>query len=81
VKQLAGDKYKRNGLSCRNYREPQGLRWVATALLWAEQRLNKVNGYRHLLRLREAIQKEIGITEGKEAGSFLFHALRLDQDL
>lgn len=44
----------------------QKQRWVATALLWAEQRLNKVNGYRHLLKLRESIQREIGITEGKE---------------
>lgn len=44
----------------------QKQRWVATALLWAEQRLNKVNGYRHLIKLREAVQREIGITEGKE---------------
>jgi len=44
----------------------QKQRWVATALLWAEQRLNKVNGHRHLFKLRDAIQKEIGITEGKE---------------
>lgn len=44
----------------------QKQRWVATALLWAEQRLNKVNGYRYLIKLREAIQREIGITEGKE---------------
>ena len=47
----------------------QKQRWVATALLWAEQRLNKVNGHRHLLKLRDAIQKEIGITEGKEVAA------------
>ncbi|MEK7851435.1 MAG: transposase, partial [Deltaproteobacteria bacterium] len=44
----------------------QKQRWVGAALLWAEQRLNKVNGYRHLIKLREAVQREIGITEGKE---------------
>lgn len=43
----------------------QKQRWVATSLLWAEQRLNKVNGYRHLSELRSALIKEA--TKGKEA--------------
>ena len=30
-------------------------------LLYSENRLNKVCGYKYLSRLREAIQKEIGI--------------------
>jgi hypothetical protein len=33
---------------------------VATSLLYIEQRLNKVNGYRHLRELRNALQREIG---------------------
>src|SRR3990170_5790634 len=44
----------------------QKQRWVATALLYSENRLNKVCGYKYLSRLREAIQKEIGIAKGKE---------------
>ncbi len=42
----------------------QKQRWVATSLLWAEQRLNKVNCYKHLSELRGALFKE---TTGKEA--------------
>ncbi len=46
----------------------QKQRWVATSLLYIEQRLNKVNGYRHLKELRNALQKEITVSEkGKEA--------------
>lgn len=45
----------------------QKQRWVATALLDIEQRLNKVNGYRHLIELRNALQREIQVTERKEA--------------
>jgi transposase-like protein len=44
-------------------------RWVASALLWAEGRLNRVAGYRHLPRLREAIQREIQMRERKEAAA------------
>lgn len=46
----------------------QKQRWVATSLLYIEQRLNKVNGYRHLRELRSALQREITAKEtGKEA--------------
>ena len=41
-------------------------RWVATSLLYIEQRLNKVNGYRHLPKLKEVLLRETR-TEGKEA--------------
>jgi len=34
-------------------------RWVASALLYAEQRFNRINGYRFLPALREALLKEI----------------------
>lgn len=37
----------------------QKQRWVATALLDVEIRLNRVNGYRHLQELRHALQREI----------------------
>jgi putative transposase len=43
----------------------QKQRWVATSLLWVEQRLNKVNGYRYLSELIRALMKET--TTGKEA--------------
>ena len=49
----------------------QKQRWVATSLLSIEQRLNRVKGYRHLIELRNALQREIqnrgGIDERKEA--------------
>ncbi|MEW6676215.1 MAG: hypothetical protein AB1348_09500 [Nitrospirota bacterium] len=46
----------------------QKQRCVATSLLYIEQRLNKVNGYRHLRELRSALQREITAQEkGKEA--------------
>jgi putative transposase len=46
----------------------QKQRWVATSLLHAEGRLNKVNGYRHLPKLRDALQREIdSALKGKEA--------------
>jgi transposase-like protein len=44
----------------------QKQRWIASSLLYAEKRLNRVNGYKYLSKLRDAIQKEISITEGKE---------------
>ncbi|HHT9128252.1 MAG TPA: hypothetical protein ACFYEE_05745 [Candidatus Wujingus californicus] len=44
----------------------QKQRWVATSLLYSENRLNKVCGYKYLSRLRGAIQKEIGIAKGNE---------------
>jgi transposase-like protein len=39
----------------------QKQRWLATALLDIEPRLNRVCGYRHLPRLREALQRELNI--------------------
>lgn len=39
----------------------QKQRWLATALLDIEPRLNRVCGWRHLPRLREAIQRELQI--------------------
>jgi len=47
----------------------QKQRWIASSLLYIEQRLNRVNGYRHLLKLREAIQREAGIINGKEVAA------------
>src|SRR3990172_3635241 len=41
----------------------QKQRWVATALLYSENRLNKVCGYKYLSRLKVAMQKEIGLLE------------------
>ena len=35
----------------------QKQRWLATALLDIEPRLNKINGYKYLLELREALQR------------------------
>lgn len=43
----------------RNSNQTQ--RWVATALLDIEPRLNRINGYRYLPELRLAIQRELGI--------------------
>jgi len=48
----------------RNSNQKQ--RWIAASLLFIERRLNKVNGYRYLSHLREAMQKEIYITTGKK---------------
>lgn len=48
----------------RNSNQKQ--RWVATALLDIEQRLNRVNGYRYLKNLRNALQREILKARGKE---------------
>ena len=39
----------------------QKLRWVASALLDVELRLNKVRGSKHLKALQNAVQKELGI--------------------
>ena len=48
----------------RNSNQKQ--RWVATALLDIEPRLNRINGYRYLPELRlAAIQRELGI-KGRE---------------
>ena len=41
----------------------QKQRWVATALLYSENRLNKVCGYKYLSRLKVAMQQEIGFLE------------------
>lgn len=45
----------------------QKQRWVATALLDIEPRLNRISGYWQLKKLRASIQKEILKTKGKEA--------------
>src|SRR5208282_3318985 len=45
----------------------QKQRWVATALLDIEPRLNRISGYRKLKNLRAAIQSEIIKAKGKEA--------------
>ncbi len=37
----------------------QRQRWLATALLDIEPRLRRVKGYRHLPKLREALQQEL----------------------
>lgn len=39
----------------------QKQRWLATALLDIEPRLNRIRGYKHLPELRLAIQRELGI--------------------
>jgi transposase-like protein len=44
----------------RNSEQKQ--RWVGTALMEIEPRLRRVRGKRHLRALREAIQRELGIT-------------------
>lgn len=41
----------------------QKQRWLATALLDIEPRLNRIKGYRHLPELRLVIQRELGIQE------------------
>lgn len=38
-------------------------RWLAATLLDVEPRLRRIRGYRHLPLLREAVQKELGISE------------------
>lgn len=45
----------------------QKQRWVATALLDIEPRLNRINGHRQLKKLRAAMQNEILKTKRKEA--------------
>lgn len=44
----------------------QKQRWVSTALLDVETRLNRVTGYRYLQELRHALQREILRREAKE---------------
>ena len=48
----------------RNSNQKQ--RWIEASLLFLEQRLNKVNGYRYLSHLRDALRKEIYLTAGKK---------------
>jgi len=45
----------------------QKQRWVATALMEIEQKLNKVSGYRYLKNLRIVLQREIANAKRKEA--------------
>ena len=55
------------GRRCRNvgrwHNSSQRQRWMASALLDIEPRLNRIQGYKHLPKLREAIQKELGIKQ------------------
>lgn len=44
----------------------QKQRWLATALLEIESRLNRIRGYTHLPELRTAIQRELGIITKQE---------------
>lgn len=46
----------------------QKQRWAASSLLHIEQRLNRVNGHRHLTELRKTLQREIEIknTNGRK---------------
>ena len=44
----------------------QKQRWVASALLTIEPRLRRIKGYRHLSRLRTALQAEIRRVENRE---------------
>ena len=43
----------------------QRQRWLATALIDIEPRLRKVVAYRHLPKLREALQRELKIERKK----------------
>jgi transposase-like protein len=45
----------------RWHNSSQRQRWMASALLDIELKLNRIQGYRHLPKLREAIQEELGI--------------------
>jgi len=47
----------------------QKLRWMASALLDVEPRLRKVKGKKYLMRLREAIQKELNLSIQQEEES------------
>lgn len=51
----------RTGRVCYWKNSSQKHRWLATALLDIEPRLRRIRGYRHLPRLREAIQRELGL--------------------
>jgi len=44
----------------------QKQRWLATALLEIEPRLNRIRGYRYLPELRTAIQKDLRIISKQE---------------
>ena len=52
----------RTGRVCYWKNSSQKHRWLATALLDIEPRLRRVRGYQHLPRLREAIQRELGLS-------------------
>jgi len=38
---------------------PQRYRWIATALLEIEQRMNRVNNYKKIYKLQEKLKEEI----------------------
>ena len=47
-----------------HYVSNQRQRWLVTALVDIEPRLRKVMGYRHLPKLREALQRELKLEKG-----------------
>lgn len=47
----------------RWHHSSQRQRWMASALMDIEPRLNRIQGYKHLPKLREALQKELGINQ------------------
>jgi len=47
----------------------QKQRWLATAVLDVEPRLNRVTGYKYLSELREAIQRELGLKAGERVAA------------
>ena len=58
----------RTGRACNWESSSQKHRWLASALVDIEPRLRRIRAYRHLPRLREAIQRELGLvnTEANE---------------
>jgi len=58
------DYWTRSEACAKNSNQKQ--RWLATALLEIEPRLNRIKGYRYLPELRTAIQRELGIVSKQE---------------
>jgi len=57
---------RRCGKVSRWTNSEQKHRWLAATLLDTEPRLRRIHGYAHLPKLREAIQRELGITAESE---------------
>lgn len=58
----------RTGRVCHWKNSSQKHRWLASALLDIEPRLRRIRGYKHLPRLREAIQRELGLVDTEANG-------------